>query len=358
MKAILRKLLPSSTFEQLQKYRAKVDFSLAKLCAKSKFSSSLFYFFISGQFGREHQSVLQGRIAYHESLIAIKESSALLRRNIHRIEKGLIMEPRKPSFGEAYISETVSIFSQCLTKEGFNKEELDWASDVLTEYFDTVIDTTVIKPAREQFNQLPVSLSRSVSTTSANRPYLSSERATSSVSEAALHDLFKQRRSTRWYQEKPVEMALIEQALDMATQAPSACNRQPFEFFTSVDPAIASEIASIPMGTKGFSQNIQAIAVVMGDLSAYPYERDRHVIYIDSGLVSMQFMLALETLGLSSCPINWPDIEQYEQQLSTRLKLPPYKRPIMMIAIGYAKDDGGIPYSQKKSASQLIKVID
>lgn len=124
MKAILRKLLPSSTFEQLQKYRAKVDFSLAKLCAKSKFSSSLFYFFINGQFGREHQSVLHGRVAYHESLAVIKESSALLRRNIHRLEKGLIMEPRKPSFGEAYIGETVSIFSQCLTKEGFNKGEL------------------------------------------------------------------------------------------------------------------------------------------------------------------------------------------------------------------------------------------
>ena len=108
------------------------------------------------------------------------------------------------------------------------------------------------------------------------------------------------------------------------------------------------------MGTRGFSENIQALAVIVGDLSCYPKEQDRHLIYIDGGLIAMQFMLALESLGLSSCPINWPDIERFEKKLARRLELEIYQRPIMLIAIGYADADSGVPFSQKKSSDELI----
>lgn len=261
---INKKILPETLFDALARTRAKVDLFLAKHCVKFRFTSSLFYFLINGQFRREHQSVLAGRIAYHEALEAINASHALLRRNTHRLEKGLIMEPRKPSFAEAYIGETVDIFAKCLNQEGFNKEELDWASDVLSAYFEVVTDTPVIKKARALFNALPVSMSRTTTKSPPNSPYPSENRVKSSISEEDLHALFKQRRSTRWYQDKTVDISLIEQAIDMAAQAPSACNRQPFEFYTCIEPSIAQEIASIPMGTKGFSDNIQALIVIMG----------------------------------------------------------------------------------------------
>jgi len=39
------------------------------------------------------------------------------------------------------------------------------------------------------------------------------------------------------------------------------------------------------------------------------------------------------------------------------LKLPAYKRPIMLISVGYAQRDGLIPYSAKKSTKILRKEI-
>ena len=189
-------------------------------------------------------------------------------------------------------------------------------------------------------------------------PYQYNERVTSNISAEALHNLFKQRRSVRWYDEKTVKRSVIEQAVEMASQAPSACNRQPFQFYTFNDPEKASKIAAIPMGTKGFSQNLQALIVIVGDLSAYPKERDRHLIYLDGGLVAMQLMLAFESLGLSTCPINWPDIELYEQKMDEALSLEKHLRPIMLMAVGYGDSSGGIPYSQKKSTQHLIKEID
>jgi nitroreductase len=68
-------------------------------------------------------------------------------------------------------------------------------------------------------------------------------------------------------------------------------------------------------------------------------------------------MLASEALGLASCPINWPDVEKLEKKMAKALKLEPYERPIMLIAVGYPLEDGGIPYSDKKTPKILIKEV-
>lgn len=67
----------------------------------------------------------------------------------------------------------------------------------------------------------------------------------------------------------------------------------------------------------------------------------------------MSLMLALETLGLSSCPINWPDIEMREKKMDKFLKLEPYQRPIMCMGIGYPDPEGMIAYSEKKQLDHI-----
>jgi len=159
----------------------------------------------------------------------------------------------------------------------------------------------------------------------------------------------------RWFEQRRVPSDLVSKALDAAAQAPSACNRQPFLFRYFDDPEDAHRIASIAMGTTGYAQNVPAIVVLLGDLSCYPEERDRHVVYIDASLAAMQFMLALETLGLASCPINWPDIEVRERAMAEALDLPWHIRPVMLIALGYPDPQGGVPFSAKKQSQSLLR---
>ncbi|HFU1700020.1 TPA: nitroreductase family protein, partial [Klebsiella quasipneumoniae] len=178
------------------------------------------------------------------------------------------------------------------------------------------------------------------------------------ISYEELKKLFLQRRSVRWFdQTKTVDAQSLMDAIELASLAPSACNRQPFKFYFTVDQTKAREIAKIPMGTAGFADNIVALIVIVGDLSYYPYERDRHVIYIDASLAAMQLMLALETLGLSSCPVNWPDIESFEVKMEKKLGLTKNLRPIILLPVGYADPTGLIPSSSKKSSSELAVQI-
>ena len=139
----------------------------------------------------------------------------------------------------------------------------------------------------------------------------------------------------------------------MAMEAPSACNRLPYRFLYTDERQKVTKLAGFAGGTVGFVEGIPSLIVVIGDLSAYPLERDRHCIYIDSSLATMQLMLALETMGLSTCPINWPDIEFREQLMQKELGLEDYERPIMLLAVGYADPAGGVPYSQKKPLGSI-----
>lgn len=355
IKKILKKILPPKILEFLRRIYGSKGFLGSLIFGHYRFLSRFYFFCFEDTFSRENKAVLTGRNKYYQSINGFFSSSPLLRRNIHRIEKGLIMEPRRPIFALDYIYETVQAYKLVENKKNFDKDEMLWARDVLNKYFYTVSDHTIIRHAKDYFYK---DIKEDLNCNKISRtPYRSDERPSIPVPESSLKKLFLRRRSVRWFQNKKIDKKKIEAAVNMALLAPSACNRQPYKFFISNDKNYASYLAKFADGTAGWADNIQSIAIVIGDLSCYPHARDRHVIYVDSAFAGMQFMLSLESMGLSSCPINWPDIEKNELALAQELSLKSYERPIFMIAIGYAKESGGIPFSQKKSSKNIIKWV-
>ena len=342
--------LPPGVKRPLRSGRDKVRLAMLRIFSVNGFLASLYFTMFSRRFYGEHHAVLKGRLQYFEDLEVAGRSSPMLRRNTHRIEKGLVMQPRRSVFGEGFIAETVDAYKQACARPDYSREELKWAGDVLEEYFSVVSDTAIIAEARKAFRR-----DAGAEDTKSSKPYTRSDCPAAEIPFDDLHQLFKRRRSVRWYLQDEVPQELICQAIEAAAQAPSACNRQPFRFITTTDPERASRIAECAGGTAGFSQQLPAIIVVVGDLSAYPLERDRHLIYIDASLASMQLMLAAETLGLSTCPINWPDVEVAEQRIRDLLDLPAHERVVMLIAIGYGDPEGGVPFSQKKQRDLLVE---
>jgi nitroreductase len=348
MKTMLKRLLPRAVIDYLKTLQYNLRIPALTFFSSNRFLSGLFYVFFSREFGREQMKVLQGRIAYYKNHLQFdQKSSPMLRRNVHRLEKGIIMRPRKPSFASDYIAETVNAYLAMASADAACTRELSWARDVLTQYFDIVEDTPQIKKARDAFTgnaaTEPVSLV----------PYKDIDRIRSTVELEQLEALFWQRRSTRWFAAKDVDHTQIDKAIELASLAPSACNRQPYYFYVSKNKEQATKLAKLAVGTGGFADNFPCVMAVVGDLSAYPHEKDRHLIYIDGALASMQLMLALETLGMSSCPLNWPDIEFRERAVNELLDLPPEQRVIMLIGIGFADTEGMIPYSKKKATDTL-----
>ncbi len=117
-----------------------------------------------------------------------------------------------------------------------------------------------------------------------------------------------------------------------------------YRFVVVDDRDTIRRIADIPPGgTAGYAQNLVGLVVVVGDLSAYAHSRDRHLIYVDSSLASMGFLMAMQAQGLSTCCINWPDSAAADSRIAQILGLERYERTVMLIAYGRALPDAWFP---------------
>lgn len=303
-------------------------------------------------FNREQYAVLKGRRNYYRNLTKDRQTHVELRRNVHRLEKGMIMQPRRPIFARDYAGETVEFYEQAIRQykadpASMDRMELEWAHDVIKRYFSLVQSGDKnVDAARKRFEATLEAFDYDAKEEKA--PFIYKERPKSDITYEQLMDLAMQRRSVRWFQDKKVPRELIDKAFMIGRQSPTACNRLPYKFRVFDEPKLVKKVAGIPFGAGGYSQQIPTIVVVTGKLESYFSPRDRHAIYIDSSLATMGFLYGLETLGLSSCVINWPDFEPLEQKMQKALGLDTSDRVIMLVAVGYADPESGVPYSQKK----------
>lgn len=355
MKDLIKSLLPAKFVTHIWNLKQLADQSLIRIFSNANLLNRAYYFFFNKNFSFENKTVLAGRKEYYRRLKDNDCNRYLLRRNIHRLEKGMIMVPRRDLFAEKYIHETVTQFERMSHSNKVDMSEARWANDVLESYFKMVSVTKVTSAAKVVFQKAQINLSNlNLNPTGLSIPVPSSD-FTIDFDVSLIEQLILTRKSTRWFQEKRVPENLIQEILSVSTSAPSACNRQPYRVIAlSDDDAIAS-VSKLASGTSGFSHQIPNLLVWIGDLSAYPYERDRHAIFIDSSLAAMQFMLLCRGHNLETCMLNWPEIRSRDHSVGKILKLKEYERVVFLMAVGFPKSEALVPFSQKKEGVVTFK---
>lgn len=339
--------------QKLKRIKSKIDNfddSLLSIFVKNRMFSNLYYF-LKPSFRREERAVLYGRYQYNKNSNKKTGNTFFLRRSIHRLEKGILMRPRRDVFAESYIVETVENYKKLL-ENNEKSGTLDWAHDVLQNYFD-IVDSKKSKKIRDAKYVFSTAKDNVTAQKKKLIPYFRNENDRPNIEIDEFEKLAVFRRSVRWFKDKSVDRRIIDKSVDIAGYSPSACNRIPYSFKIFDDKELVKNIASSAMGTSGYEDNIPSLVAVVGDLSAYPNERDRHLIYIDSSLAAMGFVYALELQGVGSCIINWPDIEKREKKINKFLDLEPYERVVMLIALGYEDNDGMVAFSQKKDIDEI-----
>lgn len=323
--------------------------ALARVGSRNCFWARIYYAFLNPGYAQEQMAFLAGRLAYAAAIVCPEGNLALLRRNVHRIEKGLLMRPRRVPFALDYIGVTVDALGVARSAPHMDPMEIQWSHDVLAEYFaiSPPYIEFLIGPRQRFLTICPPAATYGVPLT----PYQRDLNCPIPVTYEALLALAVRRRSVRWFLQKPVPHELIDRAIQLGCLAPSACNRQPFEFRVFDEPEFVQQVIHVPYGLVGYGHNVPCIAVIVGKQRNYFSERDRHLIYIDASLAAMGFLFGLETQGLSSCCVNWPEIEENNLKMANLLNLAPDERPIMLIAIGYPDPDGMVARSTKKSLS-------
>ena len=359
MRQWLLRSLSEDLVIEVRRVKTKARVALLMTIARFEFIARIYYGLVSKSFGREARGVLAGKLRYYQNDLSKNGNEFKLRRDIHRLEKGLSMEPLRETFAGSYIGGIVETYAKvrrgqedCESLSDNNL--LRWAESVLEQYFLAVTNgkDARIDRARDEFARRE---GRCAFEKRDWNPYRAKERSGAPLNYDSILSLVRWRRSVRWFEDRVVPREVFLKAAEVATQAPSACNRQPFYFRFFDDPKAVARVSALPPGVRGISRGFRSFVVVVGRLEAYFDEKDRHLIYIDGALASMLLILGLESLGVSSCCINWPDSQPEERKIVKELGLPPHERVVMCIALGYARPEGKVPYSGKKTASDLVK---
>ena len=149
--------------------------------------------------------------------------------------------------------------------------------------------------------------------------------------EHIMNDLIKNRHSIRKYQkDRPVTRQELDQLLEAAMNAPSACNSRPWEFIVVTKRELLDEIAKIHPYARMCQSASAAIVVV-----AIP-QTDRPAGYFpqDCAAATQNILLQAVSMGLGTC---WCGVYPKEERIDSITKLfdiTEPKIPFNVIAIG------------------------
>lgn len=150
-------------------------------------------------------------------------------------------------------------------------------------------------------------------------------------------ELAKRRQSIRKFSERKIPKKIIYQILKCAIEAPSSCNRQGWRFLILSDEkslSLISKIRRIP-----FLKNAAAVICVLADKDIYLNDKELdYTIYMDGAAAIMNIIYAAESLGISSCWVNFGELEIPKTDMDKFkefFKVKPNFKPISLVALGH-----------------------
>ena len=145
-------------------------------------------------------------------------------------------------------------------------------------------------------------------------------------------ELLKGRRSIRKYKSTPVEEEKIQKFLEAAQWAPSASNKQPWEFMIIKNPDIRQKLAKLhPYGKFVTESPVVFIPITDPSIHAKYHQSD-------TALATLQFMIMAHAQGLGTC---WAGVIKapFEDEMRNLLGVPKNLHILALVAVGYADQD-------------------
>ncbi len=161
-------------------------------------------------------------------------------------------------------------------------------------------------------------------------------------------EVIKNRYSVRAYKSVPVEEEKLEQVLEAARLAPTACNRQPFKFIVIYTAGKEEQLKRIYRGS-WFAKAPIVICACAISSESWVRADGTNYCFIDLAIAVDHLILAATNLGLGTCWVGAFNVEEARETL----KLPPDVEPVIFIPLGYPDDKPGAKH--RKSIDELVR---
>lgn len=167
----------------------------------------------------------------------------------------------------------------------------------------------------------------------------------------------KSRHSVRNFKSEQISDDDFLKAVSITLNTPTACNRQMCKIYYIKDKEKRDKAIKFGNGLTNFQLENTNLIIVTYDISSFCFLGDRNQGWFNAGLVSMNFVNSLHSLGIGSCFIQFGNEYDSEKELKELLNISSSEKIAVIIAAGYYDDVSIIPYSTRKEVKDISKII-
>lgn len=257
----------------------------------------------------------------------------------HAIEKGFSLPNLRKSFGIEKAQRLTTLIKKYIAKHGFDNSLIVPIS-VLRQYLryhkENGIKNSSLQNIEDNID-IFIGISRlNLNSFNEGGTFDKTKDEMLSLSQSNFKILAEGRYSIRNYESTPINIEDVNEAIQIASKSPSACNRQSYRvhIFEGTDKM---KLLNMQGGAKSFMNTVDKVILITADLNRY-YSLEMHLGYVDGSLFAMSLIYALTYKGIGSIPLTLGIRSNVLNNIKKNFNIPQNEIPVIMIAIGNYKD--------------------
>lgn len=300
-----------------------------------------------------------GHTFFLNKLSKQKKLESMILVTVHSLEKGMGIKNTRKGYGQTKARKALSYMEEYVSK-GFSDSSFAFLEGVkmLEAYIDynnnmgielPDISGRLDKLRNDHVDQMTASIK-------CGCVYLSKSELLEECN-VDFDKFISCRHSIRNYDEQIVDKEIVLSAVKMANKAPSACNRQPIKVYCTQTNDQAKLVDELITGTTGFKDDIHNFLVVTSDRAAFS-GKEQFQWYVNGGIYLSYLTLALHSLGIGSCIMQWFPFYKTEKKLKQLLKINKSEAIVAIVGFGYYIDNNKCICSQRRTVEDTISFIE
>lgn len=271
----------------------------------------------------------------------------------HSVEKGLTMPNGRFGFGKELVAELIKNCWAYIKTYGVDNDQLKHAVGVIGEY-KNYHDSNGFVLNKSLSNDISALLTET-NIASTQQYSMTKERFFRHVNDS--FDLFSSSRHSLRSFEGQVDLNLIKSAVQLAQNAPSACNRQQARVYVLQNKQLISHVLDLQTGNRGFGHLADKLIILTAELGGFHSLRERNDVYVNGGIFAMNLLYALHHQKIGACVLNWCVAPTQDLALRDICKIVLSETVIVLIACGGVPDKFMLANSPRTEINKIIKII-
>ena len=165
------------------------------------------------------------------------------------------------------------------------------------------------------------------------------------------------RHSFREFEKKKISDEDVRKAVGMAIKSPTACNRQMCKVYYLRSDDAKESFMPYSHGLTGFDNESVNFFVVTYDIASLCNYGEITQGMFNAGLVSMNLVNGLHSLGIGSCFLEFNDSREEVLQVKKILGVPESEKIAVVIAAGYYPEKATVVRSARKPIEEVYREV-